>query len=195
MTEAERPPPGPSDPTPYRGAISWAHGPPEGQEVPSTVVARAVQVTLAHGGGGALVVDVVFVSKEALASMHGQFLGDPGETDVITFDLRDDDDPSPVDGRRADPEPEEEDLAGAELGPRPIEAGGELYVSVDRALEASRERGVAFERELVLYVVHGTLHLCGFDDHGPADREAMRAAERAVMGRLGYPEDLAPHDA
>jgi len=53
---------------------------------------------------------------------------------------------------------------------------------------------VSFERELVLYVVHGALHLCGFDDHDPDERAAMRAAERSVMGRLGYPEDLAPHD-
>ena len=165
--------------------VSWAASPPDGIEVPDAVISRALHAALDHGGHTQRVVDVVFVDKRALASMHGQFLGDPSETDVITFDLRTDGDPIP-----GDPEP------GDSSGERaaPLEADGELYVSVDRALESSAERGVSFERELVLYVVHGALHLCGFDDHDPDERAAMRAAERSVMGRLGYPEDLAPHD-
>jgi probable rRNA maturation factor len=39
--------------------------------------------------------------------------------------------------------------------------------------------------ELVLYVVHGVLHIGGMDDQAPEDRAAMRAAERAVLERLG----------
>jgi len=58
-------------------------------------------------------------------------------------------------------------------------------VSVDRAREVAEERGLTWEREVVLYVVHGTLHLCGFDDHEDEDREAMRGAEAAVLARLG----------
>ncbi|MFT7542458.1 MAG: putative rRNA maturation factor, partial [Gammaproteobacteria bacterium] len=62
------------------------------------------------------------------------------------------------------------------------------------AREVSQRRGVSFERELLLYVVHGTLHLCGFDDHEPEDRAEMRLAEAAVMSSLGYAADTAPHD-
>ena len=71
---------------------------------------------------------------------------------------------------------------------------GEIYISADRARSVALERGLPPERELVLYVVHGALHLCGMDDHEEADRLAMRVAERAVMAELGYAEDSAPHD-
>jgi len=53
---------------------------------------------------------------------------------------------------------------------------------------------VSEARELALYVVHGALHLCGFDDHDPEQRAAMRLAERAVMSSLGYEADEAPHE-
>ena len=42
-----------------------------------------------------------------------------------------------------------------------------------------------FRGELALYVVHGCLHLCGFDDHGERPRRRMRRAERAVLAELG----------
>lgn len=62
---------------------------------------------------------------------------------------------------------------------------GELVVSVDTAAERAKELGWSVEHELLLYVVHGTLHITGMDDHDPQDRLAMRCAEREVMLRLG----------
>jgi probable rRNA maturation factor len=59
-------------------------------------------------------------------------------------------------------------------------------VSVERARVEARRRDLSPERELALYVVHGCLHLCGFDDRAPRPRARMRAAERAVLARLGY---------
>ena len=55
--------------------------------------------------------------------------------------------------------------------------------------------GVRLERELLLYVVHGALHLCGLDDHEEADRSSMRAAEGRVMERLGFAPDEGAHEA
>ena len=130
---------------------------------------RVVEVAsraLSHGERADLELSVVFVDDAALAALHGRFLGDQGPTDVMSFDLG-------------------EDTPGP---------GGELYVSLERAGARARERGVAVERELALYVVHGALHLCGYDDHEPEDRAAMRVAERAVMDELGFPPDDAPHD-
>lgn len=62
---------------------------------------------------------------------------------------------------------------------------GELVVSVDTASERAGDLGWSFEHELLLYVVHGTLHLTGMDDQQPEDRRAMRSAERDVMLQLG----------
>jgi len=120
-------------------------------------VRAAVTAALAHGGRPELDVAIVFVSDPELARIHGERLGDPSPTDVIAFDLG--------------------------VGPGP---GGEVYVSVERARAVARALRLAPDRELALYVVHGCLHLCGYDDRDPGPRARMRAAERAVLARLGH---------
>ena len=129
-------------------------------------LAEIVEVALEHGERPGLRLGLIFVGDETLTAMHAQYLGDATPTDVITFDLGTD-----------------------EPG-----LNGELYISVPCAERLAAERGVSFERELALYVVHGTLHLCGFDDHDPEERAAMRGAEAAVMERLGFEVDALPHE-
>jgi probable rRNA maturation factor len=138
----------------------------DGHPLADEAVVAAVRAALAHGERAGLSLSVVFTDDDELARMHEEWLGDPSVTDVISFDLG-------------------EDGGGA---------AGELYVSVDRAREVAAERGVAVARELALYVVHGTLHLCGFDDVDDDDRARMRSAEASVLRELGYPDDAAPHD-
>jgi probable rRNA maturation factor len=65
---------------------------------------------------------------------------------------------------------------------------GELVVSVDTASERANDLGWSVDHELLLYVVHGTLHITGMEDHESEDRLAMRAAERLVMLQLGITE-------
>lgn len=62
---------------------------------------------------------------------------------------------------------------------------GEMVVSIDTAQARSQELGWDCEHELILYLVHGTLHIAGLDDQREADRSRMRAAERQVMRDLG----------
>jgi probable rRNA maturation factor len=62
---------------------------------------------------------------------------------------------------------------------------GELVVSAETAGRRAHELGWPGEHELLLYIVHGVLHITGMDDHAPADRARMRAAERQLMLRLG----------
>ena len=66
-----------------------------------------------------------------------------------------------------------------------IRIEGELVVSIDTASERAGDLGWPVEHELLLYVIHGTLHLTGMDDLQPDDRQAMRCAERDVMLQLG----------
>ena len=113
-----------------------------------------------HGGQPELELAIVFVDEDFLCGLHQRFLDDPSPTDVLSFDL------------------------GQGPGPE-----GEVYVSVDRAREVSTARSTSLQRELALYVVHGVLHLCGFDDQSDGDREAMRAAERSVLQSLGYADE------
>jgi probable rRNA maturation factor len=136
--------------------VSWAV--PGPRLLSEAEVRAAVAAALEHGGRPGLHLAVVFVSDAELARLHRRALGDPRPTDVLAFDL----------------------------GPQGGGPAGELYVSVERARAEARARRIAPEGELALYVVHGCLHLCGHDDRRPAARARMRAAERAVLSRLGY---------
>ena len=105
---------------------------------------------------------LVFLTDAALAKLHADFLADPSTTDVITFE-----------GNHA---------AGI---------AGEICVSVDTAAAYAEEHGRDFSEELTLYLVHGWLHLAGYDDLQPARKRVMRRAEarallllREKMGRL-----------
>lgn len=130
-------------------------------------VCQAVSAALAYGGRPGISASVVLLDDRSLAEMHGAWLADASETDVMAFDL------------------EDEHMDGPAV---------EIFVSVDRARVVAEERGVSLARELALYLVHGSLHLCGFDDHEEEDRQHMRAAESEVLRSLGYPDDLLPHD-
>lgn len=131
-------------------------------------VARAVDAALDHGERAGLAVSVVLADDTLMVELHAEHLDDPTPTDVISFDLG--------------------DAQLPDQGP-----AAELFVGVEHAHRVAAERGVAHARELALYVVHGVLHLCGFDDHTDEDSAAMRVAERAVMDALGYESDDAPH--
>ena len=136
--------------------VSWAV--PGPRLLSDSEVRAVVTAALEHGRRPELHLAVVFVSDAELARLHHEALGDPSPTDVLAFDL-----------------------GQGEAGP-----AGELYVSVERARAEARSRRRAPEGELALYVAHGCLHLCGHDDRRPVARARMRAAERAVLSRLGY---------
>jgi len=127
-------------------------------------VAAAVRAALVHGGRPGIGIGVVLVGDDELRSLHERWLADVAPTDVITFDLGEDG-----------------------VGP-----AGEIWVSVECARRVAPERGVSVARELALYLVHGALHLCAFDDHDEDERARMRAAERDVLASLGYPPDPGP---
>jgi probable rRNA maturation factor len=108
---------------------------------------------------------IVFLTDDALAGLHGKFLDDPSITDVITFEAE------PAFG-----------------------LAGEICVSADAAgRHVGRRRDPAkFSAELMLYLVHGWLHLAGYDDLKPALKRAMRRAEARAMALLRRSDQL-PH--
>ena len=58
---------------------------------------------------------------------------------------------------------------------------GEICVSVDKAIKESKNQNLSFDMELCLYLIHGWLHLVGFDDKTEIDRCLMRREEKNVM--------------
>ena len=63
---------------------------------------------------------------------------------------------------------------------------GELIISVARAVAQARRYRTTPSRELALYVIHGILHLQGYDDLTPGKRRRMRAAERRLLHKLDF---------
>ncbi|MDO8535439.1 MAG: rRNA maturation RNase YbeY [Candidatus Omnitrophota bacterium] len=61
---------------------------------------------------------------------------------------------------------------------------GEILISSDMALSNSRAFGTSFEKELVLYVIHGILHLCGYDDGKPAGKARMFRKQDSLLEML-----------
>ena len=95
---------------------------------------------------------LAFLTDKALAKLHGDFLDDPTTTDVITFE-----------------------------GQPALGVAGEVCVSADTADTFAKTHGKKFSEELTLYVVHGWLHLAGYDDLVPAKKRRMRAAEARAL--------------
>jgi probable rRNA maturation factor len=62
---------------------------------------------------------------------------------------------------------------------------GELVVSTDTAIRSALEAGWSPLDELLLYVIHGTLHLVDYDDHDPHDKSEMYASEAHFLERMG----------
>jgi probable rRNA maturation factor len=119
--------------------------------------ARALEVVPAGGAG----VTVVFVSDRAMRELNRRWRGKRGTTDVLSFPAEQD---------------EFEKLAeGATLG--------DVVISVERAARQAAEHGLSFEREVEQLILHGMLHLCGYDHE--RDTGEMNALELRLRRRLG----------
>lgn len=106
---------------------------------------------------------VFFVDAPAMAHVNETHLGHDGPTDVITFDY----------GRPPGAARDEAWLCG------------DLFVCLEVARTQAVEFGTTWPAEVLRYIVHGLLHLRGYDDHAAADRRAMKAQEnRLVRGLL-----------
>jgi probable rRNA maturation factor len=69
---------------------------------------------------------------------------------------------------------------------------GELVIGAEVANAEAVAHGHDVQAELALYVIHGLLHLCGYDDKTEAGATEMRERERHYLSKLGLP-DIAPH--
>jgi len=119
---------------------------------------RIVRRALAAEGVENAEISILIVDDRRIGRLHGEWLGDPSPTDVITFPLS---------------------SAGSDV------LAGDIVVSAETALRRGREFGWTPREELAYYVIHGLLHLTGHDDGASGPRRAMRARERAVMRAAG----------
>lgn len=105
-------------------------------------------------------VGIHLVSIEEISQLHQQFFNDPSPTDCISC---------PVDSLSAE---------------GPYRMLGDVFVCPKIAMQYAEEHNLDPYREVVLYIVHGLLHLMGFDDIEKKKRADMRLAEDRHMDNL-----------
>lgn len=127
------------------------------------------------GGDGE--VRVRIVGDVEMARDHEEFAGVPGTTDVLTFDMSD------PEAER--PEKPTESAIKSGLVRILYTFDTDILVCLDEAMRQAGRHGYPFERELLLYIVHGALHCLGFDDHDEREYAEMHAMEDAVLGAIG----------
>lgn len=93
-------------------------------------------------------INLIFCSDNYILDINQRFLNHDYFTDIITFDY----------------------CEGNKLH-------GDLFISVDSVRENAVEYGTDFNEELSRVIVHGLLHLIGYDDHSASDKKVMRSKE------------------
>jgi probable rRNA maturation factor len=116
-------------------------------------IRRAVQAILKDHGIRQAEIGVAVVDDATIARLHGEFLADGTPTDVLSFLLT--------------------------SGEGQLE--GEVVVSAETAAAAAPRFRLAPADELLLYIIHGVLHLVGYDDAAPKPRAAMLRKQRAYL--------------
>jgi probable rRNA maturation factor len=106
-------------------------------------------------------ISVAFVDNPTIHALNKRYLDHDEPTDVLSFPLS---------------EPSAKRLAG------------ELVIGAEVALAQAKERGHDVQDELALYVIHGLLHLCGYDDKNDGAAREMRERERHYLRALGLPD-------
>ena len=61
---------------------------------------------------------------------------------------------------------------------------GEILISLDTAARQAAEIGESYEREVLRYILHGLLHLCGYDDHTPAGYRTMKTRQTRLRQQI-----------
>ena len=123
-------------------------------------LAGIVRRVLADAGITRAAISLAVVDDARIHEVNRRHLGHDWATDVITFRLSD---------------------------PGAAELEAELIVSAEMAAATARDAGTDPHAELALYVVHGLLHLCGYDDRSADSARVMRQAESDALARLGLP--------
>jgi probable rRNA maturation factor len=139
------------------------------------MVALTRSVLEAEGVRGGAEVSLLFVDEPTIAELNERFLGVPGPTDVLSFPLADD-------AAGAGREPDSGGTGpGEPLEDQPPDLLGDVVVCPKVAEANARRDGVSYDDELALLIVHGTLHLLGWDHEVPAEATRMEARERALL--------------
>lgn len=144
----------------------WTSSLPSASEVAERA-GQAVLDELAPANGEEPGVAVLLTSDEAVAELNQRFRGKAGPTNVLSFPAS------------ANPE----------------NHLGDVALAHGVCAREAAEQGKSLEQHLAHLVVHGVLHLLGYDHETDGEAEAMEALERSILESLGVPDPYASERA
>jgi rRNA maturation RNase YbeY len=134
-------------------------------QVELRVLRRIVKRTLEEvSGQERFNLGIYLVGTREIIWLNEGFLGHRGPTDVITFDYS--------------------ERAEQGFSASPPVRHGEIFVCMDEAVSQARRFRTTWQHELVRYVVHGILHLRGFEDSRASQRRKMKRKEDSLLREL-----------
>lgn len=134
-------------------------------------VRRVVQHVLkAEGVAPPFEVSLVFTDSETVQRLNRDYRGMNETTDVLAFSML----------------PQTEADSSFALPPDGVLRLGEVIISYPQAVEQAKEQGHSVEQELALLIVHGILHLLGYDHEKPEEATRMRSREKELLEEIVF---------
>lgn len=147
--------------------IDVSYGARDLQSIP---VGRLAEFVIAQEGKpGNTEVSISFVDNDTMAEMNGRYRGIAGPTDVLSFEC---------DNLEDGFAKASEDMSG---GAHDIYQLGDILIAPDVARAQCAGFGNTFQQEIELLLVHGLLHLCGYDHIQDDEAQIMEARERGLL--------------
>jgi probable rRNA maturation factor len=115
-------------------------------------------------------IGICLVAAPEMTRLNETFLKHKGSTDVITFDYRDNVGQASSLSHSKIPKVKDRQDACPTIH-------GEIYICMDEAVLQARKFGTSWQSEVIRYLVHGVLHLLGFDDSSAGARRKMKREE------------------
>jgi len=110
-------------------------------------------------------VSIAFTDSQTVRRLNRDYRGVDEPTDVIAFHML----------------PEKEAAPFFVLPPNGVTRLGEVIISYPQAVEQAKEQGHSVEHELALLIIHGILHLLGYDHEKPEEEKRMRGKEQELL--------------
>ena len=130
------------------------------------MILQVVRRVIKEEGRSAKSLSIVLTDNRHIRDLNREYLGRNGVTDVISFPL------------------EDLDWPGGHCSNGGI--NGEIIASAEQAVQQAQTTNTDPRAELMLYLVHGLLHLMGYDDRKPEQARQMHAREDALLEDLGF---------
>lgn len=119
---------------------------------------RLVHYLSKENGFAIKTLQINFIINEEIRELNKRYLSHDYTTDILTFDYSND--------------------------KKMLDA--EIYISLDEAVINSGKYKVSFEKEIKRLVIHGILHLTGYDDKAPGDKKIMKRLENKLLSKINF---------